>query len=133
MSDGAWLCPQRDPAFSLRTAVFEQWAFVVVAALGVLLLWRARQASLASTAAAIGWALLVMVLVTMVFRWPLVAGHAADETVTSTLGGACALKYFSKTRRAAGAAAVEPCPPFSISAQTTSFASCDGPQPHHHD
>ena len=71
---------------TLRTAVFEQWALVVVGALGVLLLWRARQASLASTAAAIGWALLVMVLVTMVFRWPLVAGHAADETVTSTLG-----------------------------------------------
>jgi len=71
---------------TLRTAVFEQWAFVVVAALGLLLLWRARQASLASAAGAIGWALLVMVLVTMVFRWPLVAGHAADETVTSTLG-----------------------------------------------
>lgn len=80
-----------DPVISnvvdtLRHAVFEQWAFVVVAALGLLLLWRARQASLASAAGAIGWALLVMVLVTMVFRWPLVAGHAADETVTSTLG-----------------------------------------------
>jgi hypothetical protein len=71
---------------TLRQAVFEQWAFVVVAALGLLLLWRARQASLASAAGAIGWALLVMVLVTMVFRWPLVAGHAADQTVTSTLG-----------------------------------------------
>jgi hypothetical protein len=71
---------------TLRHAVFEQWAFVVMAALGVLLMWRARQASLASAAGAIGWALLVMVLVTMVFRWPLVAGHAADETVTSTLG-----------------------------------------------
>jgi len=71
---------------TLRHAVFEQWAFVVVAALGLLLMWRARQASLASAAGAIGWALLVMVLVTMVFRWPLVAGHAADETVTSTLG-----------------------------------------------
>jgi hypothetical protein len=71
---------------TLRHAVFEQWAFVVMAALGLLLLWRARQASLASTAGAIGWALLVMILVTMVFRWPLVAGHAADETVTSTLG-----------------------------------------------
>ncbi len=71
---------------TLRRAVFEQWAFVVVAALGLLLMWRARQASLASAAGAIGWALLVMVLVTMVFRWPLVAGHAADETVTSTLG-----------------------------------------------
>ena len=71
---------------TLRHAVFEQWAFVVMAALGLLLLWRARQASLASAAGAVGWALLVMILVTMVFRWPLVAGHAADETVTSTLG-----------------------------------------------
>lgn len=71
---------------TLRQTVFEKWAFVVVGALGVLLIWRSRQASLASAAGAIGWALLVMVLVTMVFRWPLVAGHAADETVTSTLG-----------------------------------------------
>ncbi len=71
---------------TLRRAVFEQWAFVVLAALGLLIVWRARNASLASTAGAIGWALLVMVLVTMVFRWPLVAGHAADETVTTTLG-----------------------------------------------
>lgn len=71
---------------TLRRTVFEQWAFVVVGALGLLLLWRARQASLASAASAVGWALLVMVLVTMVFRWPLVAGHAADETVTTTLG-----------------------------------------------
>ena len=71
---------------TLRRTVFEQWAFVVLAALGVFVMWRSRQASLASTAGAIGWALLVMVLVTMVFRWPLVAGHAADQTVTSTLG-----------------------------------------------
>jgi hypothetical protein len=71
---------------TLQRAVFEQWAFVVMGALGLLVIWRARQASLASTAGAIGWALLVMVLVTMVFRWPLVAGHAADETVTTTLG-----------------------------------------------
>ncbi|MFI7586210.1 hypothetical protein ACIB24_03955 [Spongisporangium articulatum] len=70
---------------TLQETVFEQWAFVVLAALGLLLIWRARKASLASSAGAIGWALLVMVLVTMVFRWPLVAGHAADETVTSTL------------------------------------------------
>ncbi len=71
---------------ALRHAVFEQWAFVVIAALGLLLIWRSRQASLASSASAIGWALLVMVLATMVFRWPLVAGHAADKTVTTTLG-----------------------------------------------
>ncbi|GLY33622.1 hypothetical protein [Kineosporia sp. NBRC 101731] len=70
---------------TLQRTVFERWAFVVVAALGLLLIWRSRQASLASSAGAIGWALFVMVLVTMVFRWPLVAGHAADQTVTTTL------------------------------------------------
>ncbi|GAA3633153.1 hypothetical protein GCM10022223_59400 [Kineosporia mesophila] len=70
---------------TLQRTVFERWAFVVIAALGLLLIWRSRQASLASSAGAIGWALFVMVLVTMVFRWPLVAGHAADQTVTTTL------------------------------------------------
>jgi hypothetical protein len=71
---------------TLRDTVFEQWYVVVLAAMGLFVVWRARQASLASTAAAIGWAVFVMLLVTMVFRWPLVAGHAADETVTTTLG-----------------------------------------------
>ena len=41
----------------------------------------------------------------------------------------CVPKYFSKTRSAAGAAADEPWPPFSITAQTTSSASSDGPVP----
>ncbi|GAB3264834.1 hypothetical protein [Kineosporia babensis] len=74
-----------DVVDTLQRTVFERWAFVVVAALGVLLIWRSRHAALASSAGAIGWALLVMVLVTMVFRWPLVAGHAADQTVATTL------------------------------------------------
>jgi len=70
---------------TLQRTVFERWAFVVVAALGLLLIWRSRHAALASSAGAIGWALFVMVLVTMVFRWPLVAGQAADQTVSTTL------------------------------------------------
>ncbi|GLY14103.1 hypothetical protein LWF15_34425 [Kineosporia rhizophila] len=70
---------------TLQRTVFERWAFVVVAAVGLLLIWRSRHAALASSAGAIGWALLVMVLVTMVLRWPLVAGHAADQTVATTL------------------------------------------------
>src|SRR4029079_17727180 len=71
---------------TLRTTVFEQWIFLVIAAIGLLLIWRARHAALASSTAAIGWALFVLVLATLVFRWPLVAGDAADQTVTSTLG-----------------------------------------------
>ena len=70
---------------TLRRTVFDQWAALVLAAMGFLLIWRSRKASLASSAGAIGWAILVMVLVTVVFRWPLVAGNAADRMVTATL------------------------------------------------
>ena len=42
-------------------------------------------------------------------------------------------KYCSKTLSAAGAAAVPPCPPFSITAQTTICGESKGPYPHHHD
>jgi hypothetical protein len=71
---------------TLRRTVFDQWALLVVSALGLLLIWRARRASLASSTGAVGWALLVMVIASVLFRWPLVAGHAADRTVTTTLG-----------------------------------------------
>lgn len=75
---------------ALRRGVFEQWVPLVLAATGGLLVLRARRASLASSAAAIGWALLVLVAVTAVFRWPLAAGQAADQTVTATLGAVTA-------------------------------------------
>src|SRR6266566_3075213 len=42
-------------------------------------------------------------------------------------------KYCSKTFSAAGAAAVPPWPPFSITAHTTSVGLSNGPKPHHHD
>jgi|GEM_PF-2755196 len=71
---------------TLQHTVFEQWFLITLSAMGLLLIWRARKASLASSAGAIGWALLIMVLATVIFRWPLVAGHAADQTVTTTLG-----------------------------------------------
>jgi hypothetical protein len=59
---------------------------VVVIAMGLFIDWRSRKASLASTTAAIGWALLVMIIATILFRWPVAAGQAADRTVTTTLG-----------------------------------------------
>ena len=42
-------------------------------------------------------------------------------------------KYCSNTFSAAGAAAVPPWPPFSITAQTTIDGASNGPYPHHHD
>lgn len=70
---------------ALRRTVFDQWAVVVIAAIGALIIWRSRRATLASTASAIGWALLVMLVATVLFRWPVEAGQAADRTVTATL------------------------------------------------
>jgi hypothetical protein len=70
---------------ALRRSVFDQWAGLVLAAMGFFIVWRARRASLRGTAAAVGWALLVMVVATVVFRWPLAAGKAADSTVTTTM------------------------------------------------
>jgi hypothetical protein len=70
---------------ALRRTVFDQWAAVVVVALGFLIVWRARKASLASTTAAIGWALLVMIIATVLFRWPVAAGQVADRSVGTTL------------------------------------------------
>lgn len=70
---------------ALRKSVFDQWAGLVLAGLGFLIVWRARRSSLRTTAAALGWALFVMMLATVLFRWPVVAGQAADVTVTSTM------------------------------------------------
>jgi hypothetical protein len=70
---------------ALRHAIFDQWVGTVLAAVGFLLVWRSRKMALSSTAAAIGWSFLVMIIATAVFRWPLEAGHAADTAVTSTL------------------------------------------------
>ena len=71
---------------TLRTAVFEQWVPWCWPRSGCCWSGGPGRPSLASSAGAIGWALLVLVLVTVVFRWPLVAGQAADRTVTTTLG-----------------------------------------------
>lgn len=71
---------------ALHENLFATWIPAVLALLGILLIWRANRASLATSAAAVGWALIVVILATALFRWPVAAGHAADLTVTRTLG-----------------------------------------------
>jgi hypothetical protein len=63
-------------------------------------------------------------------RDPLASGVDDHQSVfTSVCEPPLTPKNFSNTRSAAGAAAVEPCPPFSITAQTTMRATsvCAGP------
>ena len=71
---------------ALHESLFASWVPAVIALLGIMILLKARRAALATTAAAIGWALMVVLVATAIFRWPIAAGHFADDTVTSTLG-----------------------------------------------
>ncbi|RYP88649.1 hypothetical protein EKO23_01805 [Nocardioides guangzhouensis] len=71
---------------ALHDKLFASWIPVVLAILGGLIIFKARRSALSSTAGAIGWALIILMVTTALFRWPIAAGHAADETVTGTLG-----------------------------------------------
>ncbi len=71
---------------ALHNSLFATWIPAVFALLGIAILIKARRAALATTAAAVGWALIVVLIATALFRWPVAAGHFADGTVTSTLG-----------------------------------------------
>jgi hypothetical protein len=73
---------------ALRDSIFATWVPLVLAVLGFGITLKARRAALATTAAAIGWSLFVVLLATALFRWPVGAGHLADDTVTGTLGAA---------------------------------------------
>jgi hypothetical protein len=82
-----------DPAISkvssaLHESLFAPWFPVVLVVIGMVIIFKARRAALATSATAVGWSLLIVLLATALFRWPIQAGHLADETVTSTLGAA---------------------------------------------
>jgi hypothetical protein len=71
----------------LHSRLFERWAPVVLAVVGLLLLVKARGMAMATSAGAVLWSLFVIMVAAALFRWPVEAGHIADDTVTGTLGG----------------------------------------------
>lgn len=71
---------------ALHDGLFTPWSPLFLGALGFLLIWRSRRANLASTAGAVAWALLVLVIAAALFRWPVQAGRVADQSVTTALG-----------------------------------------------
>jgi hypothetical protein len=71
---------------ALYEGLFASWVPAVIALLGTMVLLKSRRAALATTAASIGWALMVILVATAIFKWPIVAGHFADDSVTATLG-----------------------------------------------
>lgn len=80
-----------DPSMEQVSAVlhdnlFASWAPGIIALLGMIIILASRRQALSTTAGAVGWAVLVVLIATALFRWPVEAGQAADGTVTTTLG-----------------------------------------------
>ena len=76
-----------DPSMERVSAVlhdnlFASWAPGIIALLGMIIILASRRQALSTTAGAVGWAVLVVLIATALFRWPVEAGQAADGTVT---------------------------------------------------
>ena len=65
--------------------VFSVFGAITVGLVGIYLLWRSRQADMSMAVTTAGWAVLILVLVTAVARWPVEAATFADEGLTGSL------------------------------------------------
>jgi hypothetical protein len=70
---------------SIYTRVFTVFGGVTLAVVGLYLLWRSRQAEMSAAMTTVGWALLVMVAVTALAKWPVFSAHLADTALVSSL------------------------------------------------
>lgn len=71
---------------ALQHAVFDKGVILFVAFAGIMLLWRARRMQMSQALQSAGWIVIVFVIASAVFQWPLKAGHLADQVVTTSLG-----------------------------------------------
>jgi hypothetical protein len=82
-----WADPLVDKATkAIYLKVFTVFGAVTLAIVGLWLLWRSRQSDLSSTLTTVGWAILVMVAVTAIARWPTWSASVADNTLVTSLG-----------------------------------------------
>ncbi len=65
--------------------VFTVFGAVTLVIIGLYLIWRSRQADMSNAVTTAGWALLVMVAVTALARWPVQSAHVADSALTNGL------------------------------------------------
>ena len=70
---------------ALYERVFTVFGAVTLAAVGIYLLWRSRQAEMSAAMTTAGWAVMVMVVVTALASWPVFSAHLADRTLVSSL------------------------------------------------
>lgn len=65
--------------------VFSVFGAVTIGIVGLYLLWRSRQADMSLAVTTAGWAILILVLVTAVARWPVESAGWADRGLTAGL------------------------------------------------
>ena len=66
----------------LYSKVFTVFGAVTVGLIGLYLLWRSRQADMNNAVTTVAWAVLILVLVTAVVRWPVKAAEYTDQALT---------------------------------------------------
>ncbi len=70
---------------ALYTEVFTVFGVITLAVVGIYLLWRSRQAQMSVAMTTAGWAILVMVVVTALFTWPVQSARVADQGLITSL------------------------------------------------
>lgn len=65
--------------------VFSVFGAITIALVGMYLIWRSRQADMSMAVTTTGWAVLILILVTAVARWPVESATFADEGLTASL------------------------------------------------
>lgn len=82
----AWADPLVDGATkAIYERVFSVFGVVTLAVLGMYLLWRSRQAQMSAALTTVGWALLVLIAVTALAKWPVKSANIADGVLVGTL------------------------------------------------
>ncbi|MQM28518.1 MFS transporter [Glycomyces albidus] len=66
----------------LYRQIFTVFGAVTVGLIGLYLLWRSRQADMNNAVTTVAWAVLILVLVTAVVRWPVRAAEYTDQALT---------------------------------------------------
>ncbi len=76
----------QDATRAVYEKVFTVFGIVTLAVIGLYLLWRSRQADMSNLTTTVGWAVLVMVVITALAAWPVKSANIADSTLIATLG-----------------------------------------------
>ncbi|WP_100448905.1 hypothetical protein [Glycomyces xiaoerkulensis] len=70
---------------AVYSQVFSVFGAITVGVVGLYLLWRSKQADMNNAVTTTAWAVLILVLVTAVARWPVQAASWADEGMSAGL------------------------------------------------